>query len=76
MSLGNDYADEQWIHVRNVAIPMSYLYGLKFVGPITPLVLAIREVRNVLIIKKGRLMSRNYTFNRTIRSDGPNNRPT
>ena len=31
--------------MRNVAVPMSYLYGIKFVGPITPLTLALRQVR-------------------------------
>lgn len=35
---------QQWIHVRNVALPMSFLYGIKFVGEMTPLTLALREV--------------------------------
>ncbi|KAH8090819.1 putative lanosterol synthase [Filobasidium floriforme] len=32
-----------WIHTRNVYIPLGYLYGVRFVGEITPLVEAIRE---------------------------------
>lgn len=32
-----------WIHTRNVYIPLSYLYGKRFVGPITPLVRQLRE---------------------------------
>nr|ODN91514.1 lanosterol synthase [Cryptococcus depauperatus CBS 7855] len=32
-----------WIHVRQVFTPMSYLYGSRFVGPFTPLVLSLRQ---------------------------------
>ncbi|VAI00097.1 unnamed protein product [Triticum turgidum subsp. durum] len=32
-----------WCLCRLVYMPMSYLYGKKFVGPITPTILAIRE---------------------------------
>ncbi|XP_068641549.1 cycloartenol synthase 2-like [Aristolochia californica] len=32
-----------WCHCRMVYLPMSYLYGKRFVGPITPLVLSLRE---------------------------------
>ncbi|GHJ90428.1 hypothetical protein NliqN6_6830 [Naganishia liquefaciens] len=32
-----------WIQTRNVYIPLGYLYGTKFRGPLTPLVEAIRR---------------------------------
>ncbi|KAK3118886.1 hypothetical protein QOZ80_9BG0710010 [Eleusine coracana subsp. coracana] len=32
-----------WCYCRQVYMPMAYLYGKKFVGPITPTILAIRE---------------------------------
>ncbi|XWS73368.1 hypothetical protein CRYUN_Cryun02cG0122100 [Craigia yunnanensis] len=32
-----------WCHSRMVYLPMSYLYGKKFVGPITSLVLSLRR---------------------------------
>uniref|UniRef100_A0A453RGU0 Terpene cyclase/mutase family member n=1 Tax=Aegilops tauschii subsp. strangulata TaxID=200361 RepID=A0A453RGU0_AEGTS len=32
-----------WCFCRLVYMPMSYLYGKKFVGPITPTIMAIRE---------------------------------
>jgi len=32
-----------WCHCRMVYLPMSYLYGVRFVGPITPLVQSLRE---------------------------------
>uniref|UniRef100_A0ACD6AFD3 Uncharacterized protein n=1 Tax=Avena sativa TaxID=4498 RepID=A0ACD6AFD3_AVESA len=32
-----------WSHFRMAFIPMSYLYGMKFVGPTTELVLSLRE---------------------------------
>lgn len=32
-----------WCYCRMVYMPMSYLYGKKFVGPITPLILQLRE---------------------------------
>ncbi|KAK1925398.1 terpenoid cyclases/protein prenyltransferase alpha-alpha toroid [Papiliotrema laurentii] len=32
-----------WIHVRNVFTPMSYLFAERFTGPITPLVLSLRQ---------------------------------
>ncbi|RDY07322.1 Beta-amyrin synthase, partial [Mucuna pruriens] len=34
---------KMWCYCRLVYMPMSYLYGKKFVGPITPLVLNLRE---------------------------------
>ncbi|RXK41597.1 lanosterol synthase [Tremella mesenterica] len=32
-----------WIHVRQTFTPMSYLYGTRFVGAMTPMVLALRQ---------------------------------
>lgn len=32
-----------WCHCRMVYLPMSYIYGKRFVGPITPTVLALRK---------------------------------
>ncbi|XP_019077782.1 beta-amyrin synthase isoform X2 [Vitis vinifera] len=32
-----------WCYTRMVYMPLSYLYGKRFVGPITPLVLQLRE---------------------------------
>uniref|UniRef100_A0A8I6XYQ8 Squalene cyclase N-terminal domain-containing protein n=1 Tax=Hordeum vulgare subsp. vulgare TaxID=112509 RepID=A0A8I6XYQ8_HORVV len=32
-----------WCLCRMVYLPMAYLYGKKFVGPITPIILALRE---------------------------------
>lgn len=32
-----------WCFARMVYLPMAYLYGKKFVGPITPTILALRE---------------------------------
>ncbi|XP_058113464.1 cycloartenol synthase 2-like [Magnolia sinica] len=32
-----------WCHCRMVYLPMSYLYGKRFVGPITPLILSLRK---------------------------------
>ncbi|EEB98358.1 hypothetical protein MPER_02146, partial [Moniliophthora perniciosa FA553] len=32
-----------WIHTRNVYIPMSYLYGIRFQAPENDLILALRE---------------------------------
>ncbi|XP_061339764.1 beta-amyrin synthase-like [Gastrolobium bilobum] len=34
---------KMWCYCRLVYLPMSYLYGKRFVGPITPLVLQLRE---------------------------------
>jgi len=34
-----------WIHVRNVYIPMSYLYGVKYQMEENDLILSLREVR-------------------------------
>ncbi|XP_074308924.1 cycloartenol synthase 2 [Silene latifolia] len=37
-----------WCHCRMVYLPMSYLYGKRFVGPLTPTVLSLRrELFNV-----------------------------
>uniref|UniRef100_A0A7N0VL64 Terpene cyclase/mutase family member n=1 Tax=Kalanchoe fedtschenkoi TaxID=63787 RepID=A0A7N0VL64_KALFE len=33
---------KMWCFCRNIYMPMSYLYGKKFVGPITPLILQLR----------------------------------
>ncbi|KAK2662714.1 hypothetical protein Ddye_001288 [Dipteronia dyeriana] len=32
-----------WCHCRMVYLPMSYLYGKRFVGPITPTILSLRK---------------------------------
>ncbi|KAL1098774.1 hypothetical protein V6Z11_D05G120700 [Gossypium hirsutum] len=32
-----------WCHCRMVYLPMSFLYGKKFVGPITPTILSLRK---------------------------------
>lgn len=32
-----------WNHCRMVYLPMSYLYGKRFVGSITPIVLSLRK---------------------------------
>ncbi|XP_062109486.1 cycloartenol synthase-like [Humulus lupulus] len=32
-----------WCHCRMVYLPMSFLYGKKFIGPITPTVLSLRK---------------------------------
>ncbi|KAK2978538.1 hypothetical protein RJ640_018233 [Escallonia rubra] len=37
------YPAKMWCYCRMVYMPMSYLYGKKFVGPITPLILQLRE---------------------------------
>ncbi|XP_049397984.1 beta-amyrin synthase-like isoform X2 [Solanum stenotomum] len=34
---------KMWCNSRMVYMPMSYLYGKRFVGPITPLILLLRE---------------------------------
>ncbi|KAL8135110.1 beta-amyrin synthase 2-like [Apium graveolens] len=34
---------KMWCYCRMVYMPMSYLYGKRFVGPITPLVLQLRQ---------------------------------
>ncbi|RDX63311.1 Beta-amyrin synthase, partial [Mucuna pruriens] len=34
---------EMWCYCRLIYMPMSYLYGKKFVGPVTPLILNLRE---------------------------------
>ena len=36
-------AAKMWCYCRVTYFPMSYLYGKKFVGPITPLILQLRE---------------------------------
>ncbi|KAK6941205.1 Squalene cyclase, N-terminal [Dillenia turbinata] len=36
-------AGRMWCHCRMVYLPMSYLYGKRFVGPITPTILALRK---------------------------------
>ncbi|CAD6205749.1 unnamed protein product [Miscanthus lutarioriparius] len=37
-----------WCFCRMVYVPMAYIYGKKFVGPITPTILAIRnEIYNI-----------------------------
>lgn len=37
------FAAKMWCYCRLVYMPMSYLYGKRFVGPITPLILQLRE---------------------------------
>ncbi|GKV07153.1 hypothetical protein SLEP1_g18954 [Rubroshorea leprosula] len=37
------HPDKMWCYCRMVYLPMSYLYGKKFVGPITPLIQQLRE---------------------------------
>ncbi|KAF4404565.1 hypothetical protein G4B88_005951 [Cannabis sativa] len=37
------YPAKMWCYCRLVYLPMSYLYGKRFVGPITPLILQLRE---------------------------------
>ncbi|XP_062078523.1 beta-amyrin synthase-like isoform X2 [Humulus lupulus] len=34
---------KMWCYCRTVYLPMSYLYGKRFIGPITPLILQLRE---------------------------------
>uniref|UniRef100_A0A0D3GXJ9 Terpene cyclase/mutase family member n=2 Tax=Oryza TaxID=4527 RepID=A0A0D3GXJ9_9ORYZ len=41
-----------WSHFRMAFIPMSYLYGKKFVGPITRLVISLREELHIHPYKK------------------------
>ncbi|CAM0910966.1 unnamed protein product [Alopecurus aequalis] len=41
-----------WSHFRMAFIPMSYLYGMKFVGPITELVKSLREELHIHPYKK------------------------
>ncbi|CAL5007612.1 unnamed protein product [Urochloa decumbens] len=41
-----------WSHFRMAFIPMSYLYGKKFVGPITRLVMSLREELHLHPYKK------------------------
>ena len=36
-------AAKMWCYCRMVYMPMSYLYGKRFVGPITPLIEQLRE---------------------------------
>lgn len=36
-------AGKMWCYCRTVYMPSSYLYGKRFVGAITPLVLQLRE---------------------------------
>ncbi|KAL4565299.1 hypothetical protein LXL04_029387 [Taraxacum kok-saghyz] len=37
------YPEQLWCYCRLVYMPMSYLYGKRFVGPITPLILQLRD---------------------------------
>ncbi|KAG5241014.1 cycloartenol synthase [Salix suchowensis] len=37
------FIGRMWCHCRMVYLPMSYLYGKKFVGPITPTIQSLRE---------------------------------
>uniref|UniRef100_A0A803KQK8 Terpene cyclase/mutase family member n=1 Tax=Chenopodium quinoa TaxID=63459 RepID=A0A803KQK8_CHEQI len=34
---------KMWCYIRMVFMPVSYLYGKRFVGPITPLIMQLRE---------------------------------
>ncbi|MCL7050811.1 hypothetical protein MKW94_005299, partial [Papaver nudicaule] len=38
---------KMWCYCRLVYMPMSYLYGKRFVGPITDLILSLREELHV-----------------------------
>ncbi|KAI9115817.1 hypothetical protein K1719_013486 [Acacia pycnantha] len=38
---------KMWFYCRSVYMPMSYLYGKRFVGPITPLILELRQELHV-----------------------------
>ncbi|KAI8555477.1 hypothetical protein RHMOL_Rhmol05G0175600 [Rhododendron molle] len=37
------YSGKMWCYCRTVYMPMSYLYGKQFVGPLTDLVLQLRK---------------------------------
>ncbi|KAH9620532.1 hypothetical protein KSS87_008076 [Heliosperma pusillum] len=37
------YPAKMWCYCRMVYMPMSYLYGKRFIGPITPLIIQLRE---------------------------------
>lgn len=39
----DDGAGRMWCHCRMVYLPMSYLYGQRFVGPINGIVLSLRR---------------------------------
>ncbi|XP_058728761.1 beta-amyrin synthase-like isoform X2 [Vicia villosa] len=43
---------KMWCYCRSVYMPMSYLYGKRFVGPITPLILQLREELHTQPYKK------------------------
>lgn len=38
-----DDIGRMWCHTRMVYLPMSYLYGKRFVGPISSIVLSLRR---------------------------------
>nr|CAB3491825.1 unnamed protein product [Digitaria exilis] len=38
-----DWSGRMWCHCRSVYLPMSYIYGKRFIGPMTPLVLELRK---------------------------------
>jgi lanosterol synthase len=38
-----------WIHTRNVYIPMSYLYTVRFTAPVDELILSLREVHDLTL---------------------------
>lgn len=41
--LHKNLVGRMWCHSRAVYLPMSYIYGKRFVGRITPLVLELRK---------------------------------
>lgn len=43
LSLLLTYEAEMWLYCRTTYMPMSYLYGKRIQGPITPLVLSLRK---------------------------------
>nr|BAB83089.1 putative oxidosqualene cyclase [Betula platyphylla] len=43
LSILGVYEANLWCYIRMSYLPMSYLYGKRFVGPITPLILQLRE---------------------------------
>lgn len=43
MNSFRNHAGRLWCHCRMVYLPMSYLYGKRFVGPITPAIMDLRK---------------------------------
>ena len=51
------HPSKMWIHTRQVYLPMGYLYGIKYQAPMTPLIEALRTVRQpaFLILIQGNI---------------------